>query len=215
MSFAHNTFCVLVSLFFIYFFGIAATCQQCTTCCTFLSCTVLLILIFKSTVYSHAHYLYFILYILFFYSFHFMYILCVVFYNICTVHGADLTHISLLVYTLCIIVYVTNKSWTWNFRSTLLFCVHDMTGWLTHMLGRAPHWCLCWWWWPLSLPQLSPHLHLWPTGPELHYYRPPPLTSPPYDCPLVSQRSAWDGTFISTDRLLCYDTVDKWNVSWF
>ncbi len=44
--------------------------------CTFLSCTVMLILIFKSTVYYHAHFIYF------FYSFHFMYTTCVVFYNI-------------------------------------------------------------------------------------------------------------------------------------
>ncbi len=46
--------------------------------------------------------LYFIFYILCFISY-FLFILfyayfpCVVFYNICTVHGADLTHISLLV----------------------------------------------------------------------------------------------------------------------
>ncbi len=68
--------------------------------CTFLSCTVMLILIFKSTVYCHAHS--FIFYILFFISYFlfisfYVYFLCVVFYNICTVHGADLTHISLLV----------------------------------------------------------------------------------------------------------------------
>ncbi len=68
--------------------------------CTFLSCTVMLILIFMSTVYCHAHS--FIFYILFFISYllfisFYVYFLCVVFYNICTVHGADLTHISLLV----------------------------------------------------------------------------------------------------------------------
>ncbi len=37
-----------------------------------------------------------------------MYILCVCIPYNCTVHGADLTNISLLV-ILCIIVYVTNK----------------------------------------------------------------------------------------------------------
>ncbi len=68
--------------------------------CTFLSCTVMLILIFMSTVYCHAHSFKF--YILFFISYFllisfYVYFLCVVFYNICTVHGADLTHISLLV----------------------------------------------------------------------------------------------------------------------
>ncbi len=44
-------------------------------------------------------YLYFIfcaLYLIF-YSFYFMHTSLVVFYNICTVHGADLIHISLLV----------------------------------------------------------------------------------------------------------------------
>ncbi len=39
--------------------------------CTFLSCTVMLILIFKSTVYYHAHYLIFCSLYLIFYSFHF------------------------------------------------------------------------------------------------------------------------------------------------
>ncbi len=62
----------------------------------------MLILIFNSTAYCHAHSFIFIFYILFFISY-FLFILfyayfpCVVFYNICTVHGADPTHISLLV----------------------------------------------------------------------------------------------------------------------
>ncbi len=54
--------------------------------------------------------LYFILYILFFIHL----ILCLLplccFFNICTVHGADPTLISLLVISLCIVVYVTNKT---------------------------------------------------------------------------------------------------------
>ncbi len=67
--------------------------------CTFISCTFLLILIFKSTVYCHAHFLYFIFCSLYLipYLFHFIISSVFVFYNICTVHGADLTHISLLV----------------------------------------------------------------------------------------------------------------------
>ncbi len=44
-----------------------------------------------------------------FFIFIFMYILCVCIPHNCTVHGADLTNISLLV-ILCIIVYVTNKN---------------------------------------------------------------------------------------------------------
>ncbi len=118
MSFAHITFCVLVSYFFIYFLRLLLHVNHVQPICTFLSCTV--ILIFKSTVYYHAHYLYFVLYIFFFFIHLILCILlCVVFfYNICTVHGADLTHISLLVNTLCIIVYVTNKSWTWTWPTT-------------------------------------------------------------------------------------------------
>ncbi len=98
VSFVHSTFCVLV--FYFYFLVLLLHENHVQPVCTFLSCTFLLILIFKSTVYCHAHFLYFIfcsLYLIF-YLFHFMYISSVfVFYNICTVHGADLTHISLLV----------------------------------------------------------------------------------------------------------------------
>ncbi len=70
--------------------------------CTFLSRTVMLILIFNSTAYCHAHsfipyILYFVLYILFLFILFYVYFPCVVLYNICTVHGADPTHISLLV----------------------------------------------------------------------------------------------------------------------
>ncbi len=98
VSFAHNTFCVLVSLCFIYFFGIAATCQPCTTC---LHIPLLYIPAYLNIqVYSILSCTFF--YILFFISYFllisfYVYFLCVVFYNICTVHGADLTHISLLV----------------------------------------------------------------------------------------------------------------------
>ncbi len=95
--------------------------------CTFPSCTVMLILIFKSTVYCHAHILYFVLYIFFFFHLILCILLCVVFYNICTVHGADLTHISLLViYSLySIIVYVTNKSWTWTWTWAIILKSHS------------------------------------------------------------------------------------------
>ncbi len=70
--------------------------------CTFLSRTVMLTLIFNSTAYCNAHsfilyILYFVLYILFLFILFYAYFPCVVFYNIYTVHGADLTHISLLV----------------------------------------------------------------------------------------------------------------------
>ncbi len=119
MSFAHSTFCVLV--FYLYIFGIAATWHPCTTC---LHIPLLYIPAYLNIeVYSILSCTFFILYILFFISYFllisfYVYFLCVVFYNICTVHGADLTHISLLLYTLYIIVYVTNKnleSWINNF----------------------------------------------------------------------------------------------------
>ncbi len=91
-------------LFFIYIFflWLLLHVNHVQPVCTFLSRTVMLILIFNSTAYCHAHsfilyILHSVLYILFFIHF----ILCIlplcVFYNICTVHGADLTHISLLV----------------------------------------------------------------------------------------------------------------------
>ncbi len=66
-------------LFFIFIiFVIAASWQPCSTVCTFLSRTVMLILIFNSTAYCHAHsfilyILYSVLYILFFIHF----ILCI------------------------------------------------------------------------------------------------------------------------------------------
>ncbi len=117
MSFAHITFCVwyLIFIYFFIFLRLLLHDNHIQPICTFLSCTVMLILIFKSTVYYHAHYFIFCSLYLFFIHFILCILLCVVvFYNICTVHGADLTHISLLVNTLCIIVYVTNKSWTWT-----------------------------------------------------------------------------------------------------
>ncbi len=83
------------------------------------SYTFLLILLFiKTTVYCPAHlfyctcYYFLLLSLIFYFIFSipiFMYILlCCVAYN-CTVHGADLTYISLLV-IFCIIVYVMNKN---------------------------------------------------------------------------------------------------------
>ncbi len=75
---------------------IAANVNHVQPVCTFPSRTVMLILIFNSTAYCHAHsfilyILYSVLYILFFIHFIYAYFPCVVFYNICTVHGADLS----------------------------------------------------------------------------------------------------------------------------
>ncbi len=79
--------------------------------CTFLSCTFLLILIFKSTVYCQAHFLYFVLYILFFTYF----ILCLFplcLYSIIFALSMEWTWLIFhcWLYILYIIVYVTNKN---------------------------------------------------------------------------------------------------------
>ncbi len=80
VSFAHITFCVLVS----YFFEIAATCQPCTTNLhiPLLYSHAHLILIFKSTVYYHAHFIFCSLYLFFFIHLILCILLRVVFYNI-------------------------------------------------------------------------------------------------------------------------------------
>ncbi len=85
--------------------------------CTFLSCIFLLNLIFKSTVYCHAHFyiLYFVLYILFFTYF----ILCIFplcLYSIIFALSMERTWLTFhcWLYILYIIVYVTNtnlESW--------------------------------------------------------------------------------------------------------
>ncbi len=98
VSFAHITLCVLVSYFFIYFLRLLLHVNHVQPICTFISCTVMLILIFKSTVYYHAHYfifcsyiyIYIYIYIFFFFFFfsHFILcILCVVFYHGTTLAG--------------------------------------------------------------------------------------------------------------------------------
>ncbi len=125
MSFAHLHICTqhflcldIISylIFYIYFIflWLAASCQPCSTCLHIPLCTVMLILIFNSTAYCHAHS--FIFYILFFISY-FLFILfyeyfpCVVFFNICTVQGADPTLISLLVIQSLYSRVCDNKTW--------------------------------------------------------------------------------------------------------
>ncbi len=112
VSFAHSTFCVLVFfLFFFFFLVLLLHDNHVQPVCTFLSCTFLLILIFKSTVYCHAHFLYFVLYILFFTYF----ILCIFplcLYSIIFALSMERTWLTFhcWLYTLYIIVYVTNKN---------------------------------------------------------------------------------------------------------
>ncbi len=92
--------------------------------CTFL--LILLLLFIKSTVFCPAHYFiahfildfshfYFLFLLFIFYLIFFPYLYLCIFscvcisYN-CTVHGADLTYISLLKCIFCIIVYVMNRN---------------------------------------------------------------------------------------------------------
>ncbi len=113
----HHFLCFGI-LFIFFFFEIAATCQPCTTYLhipLLYSHAYLNIYVYSILSCTLFYILYFVLYIFFIIiNFILCILLCVAFYNICTVHGADLTHISLLVNTFCIIVYVTNKSWTWT-----------------------------------------------------------------------------------------------------
>ncbi len=94
------------------------------------SCTSLLILLFiKSTVYCPAHFnLYYYFYFILFSYLYLCIFSCVWFLYNCTLHGADLTYISLLV-IFCIIVYVTNK--TLNLETLLLLLLYQNTKWLT------------------------------------------------------------------------------------
>ncbi len=129
MSFAHLHICTqhflcldIISylIFYIYFIflWLAASCQPCSTCLHIPLCTVMLILIFNSTAYCHAHSLDFIIYILFFilylifYSFYFMYTSLVLYFSIFAL-SMERTRLSFhcWLYNLCIVVYVTNKTW--------------------------------------------------------------------------------------------------------
>ncbi len=87
-------------------------------CTFFLHIPAYFIIIIKSTVYYSAHYfiLFYFLFIFLLFIFYFTFFPCLylcifscvyISYN-CTVHGADLTYISLLI-IFCIIVYVTKK----------------------------------------------------------------------------------------------------------
>ncbi len=85
-------------------------------------CTVMLILIFNSTAYCHAHS--FTFYILFFISYFsfilsYVYFPCVVFSIFALSMERTRLSFHCWLYNLCIVVYVTNKTWnlkTWNLR---------------------------------------------------------------------------------------------------
>ncbi len=85
------------------------------------SCTSLLILFIKSTVYCPAHFILLCFFIFYLY----LCISLVLCYIFCTVYWADLTYIWLLI-IFCIIEYVTNKTLNPNTRALYLH-LHNQT----------------------------------------------------------------------------------------
>ncbi len=86
-------------------------------------CTVMLILIFNSTAYCHAHS--FTFYILFFISYFsfilsYVYFPCVVFSIFALSMERTRLSFHCWLYNLCIVVYVTNK--TWNLKLETIVC---------------------------------------------------------------------------------------------
>ncbi len=115
-------------------------------------CTVMLILIFNSTAYCHAHS--FTFYILFFISFFsfilsYVYFPCVVFSIFALSMERTRLSFHCWLYNLCIVVYVTNKTWnlkleTWALSSCcfhVLMQIHLLStrgSTLTHWSGLMP-----------------------------------------------------------------------------
>ncbi len=109
-----SVICTTLSVSYFFFLRLLLHVNHVQPVCTFLSCTVMLILIFKSTVYCHADSFIFCSLIFFI---HFMYTSFVL-YSIIFALSMERTWLTFhcWLYTLCIIVYVTNKSWTWTAR---------------------------------------------------------------------------------------------------
>ncbi len=133
---------------------IAAHVNHVQPVCTFLSRTVMLILIFNSTAYWHAHsfilyILYSVLYILFLFILFYAYFPCVVF----TIFALSMERTWLTfhcwLYNPCIVVYVTNKTWTWtwtwyqvicNVSACLTLFGHQVVLWANEA-SRNEHFC--------------------------------------------------------------------------
>ncbi len=102
-------------LYLFYFFVIGCFMSTMFNCLHIPLCTVMLILIFNSTAYCHAHsfifYIFYSLYLIF-YSFYFMYTSLVLYFSIFAL-SMERTRLSFhcWLYNLCIVVYVTNKTW--------------------------------------------------------------------------------------------------------
>ncbi len=116
---AHYTFCILylvnriLFLYLFYFFVIGCFMSTMYNLLHIPLCTVMLILIFNSTAYCHAHS--FTFYILFFISY-FSFILSYVYFPsvVFSIFALSMERTRLSfhcwLYSLCIVVYVTNKT---------------------------------------------------------------------------------------------------------
>ncbi len=126
MSFAHllictQHFCVFISylILFLYlfnFFVIGCFMSTMFNCLHIPLCTVMLILIFNSTAYCHAHsFIFYSLYLIFLFILFYVYFPCVVFSIFALSKERTRLSFHCWLYNLCIPVYVTNK--TWNLKS--------------------------------------------------------------------------------------------------
>ncbi len=160
MSFAHNTvicthhFLYLAILsYFIFILLWLLLMSPCSTCLHIPPPppprTVMLILIFNSTAYCHAHslilyILYSVLYILFFIHF----ILCILPLLYSTIFALSMERTWLTfhcwLYNLCIVVYVTNK--TWNLKQWYIAQLNSFHNWRTlHRLLDWTEWAVFKW----------------------------------------------------------------------
>ncbi len=153
MSFAHNTvicthhFLYLAILsYFIFILLWLLLMSPCSTCLHIPPPprTVMLILIFNSTAYCHAHslilyILYSVLYILFFIHF----ILCILPLLYSTIFALSMERtwftFHCWLYNLCIVVYVTNKTWNLklekclkSYLNVISFCIFLYFGFLAN-----------------------------------------------------------------------------------
>ncbi len=138
MSFAHLHTCTLAHLhttrsvscksclifIFILFFVIGCFMSTMYNLLHIPLCTVMLILIFNSTAYCYAHS--FTFYILFFISYFsfilsYVYFPCVVFSIFALSMERTRLSFHCWLYSLCIVVYVTNKTWNLNLNLNFVF----------------------------------------------------------------------------------------------
>ncbi len=149
MSFAHLHTCTLSHLhttrsvscksylifIFILFFVIGCFMSTMYNLLHIPLCTVMLILIFNSTAYCHAHS--FTFYILFFISYFsfilsYVYFPCVVFSIFALSMERTRLSFHCWLYSLCIVVYVTNKTWNLKLENLKQRCgsVTSVSVWL-------------------------------------------------------------------------------------